>query len=108
MNGLDQPKSNHSRPVDRERMERVESLLKRYPGLSDDELHEVLLFVRKGPALEVGLLSGKEEIRPQLDRFRADHKRALSIGAPEIAVIAILVALLLAAVALLWDAGAGR
>ena len=108
MNAVNQPQSNRSRPVDRARMERVAALIARYPALTDDEIHEALLFLRKGPALDVGLLTGNDEIRPQLDRFRADHHRALSIGVREIAVIAVIVALFLAAVLLLWDWGAGK
>lgn len=100
--------SNHTRPLDTERMDRITALLRRYPGLTDDETSELLQFVRKGPALELGLLSGNEELKPQLDRFRADHARALSIGMREIAVIAVLVIVVVGLVILLWDAGGGR
>lgn len=101
-------RTTHTRPVDDQRMGRIEALLRRYPGLTDDEMGELLLFFRKGPALEVGLLTGNEELRPQLDRFRAENARALSIGARELAIIAVLIVIVLAVVALLWDAGGGR
>lgn len=108
MNAINQKTINHTRPLDLERMERVEALLRRYPDLADGERDELFAFVRGGPALEIGLLSGKDDLKPQLDRFRADHARALSIGAREIAVIAALVIVVVVAVILLWDAGGGR
>ena len=107
MDTLETSKTNHTRPAERDRIDRIEGLLRRYPALTDDELHEVLAFLRRGSVLEVGLLTGRDDIRSQLDRFRADHKRALSIGVRELAVIAIIVVALLAVAALLWDAGAG-
>lgn len=108
MNAINQTTSNHTRPLDNDRMERIETLLRRYPDLADGERDELLQFVRGGPALEIGLISGKDDLKPQLDRFRADHARALSIGVREIAVIAALVVVVVIAVILLWDAGGGR
>ena len=92
-------------PASRIRLERIESLLARYPGLTDPEIHEVLMFLKKGPALDVGLLSGIDAVKPQLDRFRADHARDLSIGLRELAIVGIVMLVLLAAVALLWNSG---
>ena len=92
--------------ADRAGVDRFESLLARYPGLTDPEIHEVLLFLRKGKVLELGLLSGNEAIKPQLERFRADHARDLSIGRQELIFAAIVLVIVLAAVALLWNAGA--
>lgn len=100
--------SRHASPVNEARMARIEALLRRYPGLTDDETQELLHFVRKGPALELGLLSGNDELKPQLDRVRADHAQAFAIGGREIAIIAALVAVILLAIVLLWDAGGGR
>ena len=92
-------------PVDRVRIERIEALLQRYPGLTDPEVHEVLLFLRKGQVLEVGILSSNELVKPQLDRFRADHARDLAIGKRELAIVGIGLLIVLAAVAMLWNAG---
>ena len=106
MNAIDHVTVGTSLPIDRARRERVEELLARYPGLTDPELHEVLLFLRKGKALEIGFLTSNEAIRPQLERFRADHARDLSLGKRELVVVGIVVLILLAAVVLLWNAGA--
>ncbi|MDQ8756828.1 hypothetical protein RCO27_11375 [Sphingosinicella sp. LHD-64] len=108
MNALNQTTTHHTRIVDEDQMARMEALLRRYPGLTDDETHALLQFVRNGPALELGLISGKDDLKPQLDRFRADHAKALSIGMREIAIIAALVIAVVVAVVLLWDAGGGR
>jgi hypothetical protein len=93
-------------PDDRSHRKRVEEMLARYTALTDPEIQEILLFLRKGKALEIGLLTGNEAIRPQLDRFRADHARDLAISGREFAVVGIVLLVLLAAVALLWNAGA--
>lgn len=100
--------NTHTRPVDHDRIARVSALLGRYPTLTDDEMGEVLSFIRKGPALELGLLGGDEALKPQLDRFRADHARSLSIGGKEIAVIVAIFVIVIVATILLWDSGGGR
>ena len=106
MNASEHAAPARAMPVDRPRIDRIEALLARYPGLTDPEIHEVLLFLRKGQVLEIGLLTSNETVKPQLDRFRADHARDLSIGKRELAVAGIVLLILLAAVALLWNAGA--
>jgi hypothetical protein len=105
MNAIEHSTPGRGQPMDRERMERVEQLLARYPGLTDPEIHEILLFLRKGKALEIGFLTSNEAIKPQLYRFRADHARDLTIGKRELAVVGLVMLILLAAVALLWNAG---
>ena len=105
MNAIEHDTIGHP-PDDRARRERVEELLARYPALTDPEIHEILLFLRKGKTLEVGFLTGNEAIKPQLDRFRADHARDLAISGRELAIVGlVLLVLLAAAVVLLWNAG---
>jgi hypothetical protein len=108
MNATEHSTQARGLPIERVRIERIEALLQRYPGLTDPELHEVLLFLRKGKVLEIGILSSNELIKPQLDRFRADHARDLSIGRRELVIVGIVMLILLAAVALLWNAGASH
>lgn len=108
MTAINETTPARSAPVDRARIERIETLLTRYPALTDGEIHEIILFLKKGTALDVGLLTSIEAIKPQLGRFRAEHARALSIGTRELAVVLIVMLVLLAAVALLWNAGAGH
>ena len=108
MNAINETTPARSAPVDRVRIERVEALLTRYPALTDGEIHEIILFLKEGPALDVGLLTGTDAIKPQLDRFRTEHARALSIGTRELAIVGIVMLVLLALVALLWNAGASH
>lgn len=60
-------------------------LLARYPDLSPQETGEVIAFLREGTHLEVGLLSSNQAIRPNLDAFMAEHKRALGLSVKETA-----------------------
>lgn len=106
MNAIEHEPVGSSLLLDRAQRERVEQLLSRYPGLTDPEVHEILSFLRKGKALEIGFLTSNDAIKPQLDRFRADHARDLSIGRKELAVAGIVLLIILAAVSLLWNAGA--
>lgn len=106
MNALNQT-TTHTRPVDDVRMARMEVLLRRYPGLTADELADLLRFVRKGPALEIGLLGSHEELKPILARLNDEHERTLSINLRELTIIALLVVAVVAAVILLWDSGTG-
>jgi len=99
--------SNHTRPVDRDRIERIEKLLQRYPALTDGEMHEILMFLKKGPALEIGLLTGNDGIRPALARFRTDHARSLEPSGREIAIILAIIAIVVAAATFLWNWGTG-
>jgi hypothetical protein len=108
MNAINETTPARSAPVDRARIERVEALLTRYPALTDGEIHEIILFLKRGTALDNGLLTSIDGIKPQLDRFRAEHARALSIGTRELAIVGIVMLILLAVVALLWNAGANH
>lgn len=105
---MDMTSSDERRLADRNMRERVEQLLERYPDLSLEETALILRFLKKGPFLETGLLSSNETIRPKLERFRADHRKQLSAGSRSLAIAALLVFLIIVAVVLLWDAGAGR
>ena len=105
MNAIEQSTPARGLPVDRTQLDRIEALLERYPALTDPEVHEVLLFLRKGKALEIGYLTSNEALKPQLDRFRADHARDLSSGTRGLGVVGIVLLVILAAVALLWNAG---
>lgn len=88
-----------------ERLQRVESLLRLYPDIEDAERGEILHYLRRGPILDRGLLTGMETVRPQLARFRADHRKALGLQPRDYAAIGLVIVLVVALCALLWDAG---
>jgi hypothetical protein len=97
-----------TRPVRTAALERVEELLRRYPDIAAEESGEILHFLKKGTALEIGLLSGNDDLRPALDAFRAAHARDLSLGMRELLIVAAIVVLTVVACALLWDWGVTR
>jgi hypothetical protein len=105
MNAIEHATPASGSEADRAQRQRVETLLSRYPSLTDPEIHEVLLFLRKGKALEIGFLSSNEALKPKLERFRADHARDLSLGKRELLIACAVMLAILAAVALLWNAG---
>lgn len=87
--------ANHD-PAERER---IAKLLQRYPKIGEDEVTEVISFLRKGPHLDVGMLTGDERLKPKLDAFMADHRRHFTLRAGEVAaVVAGIIGMLL----LLW------
>ena len=53
---------------------RVADLLGRYPDLTADEVREIIVFMKTGPNLDIGLLTSNVALRPKLDAFMAEHK----------------------------------
>ncbi|MDT9601055.1 hypothetical protein [Sphingosinicella rhizophila] len=87
------------------RLEQMKELLSRYPDIDDSEKDEIVHYLKKGPPLDAALLSTLERIKPQLARFREEHRRHFALGAKEYALVAVFVVALVALLALLWDAG---
>lgn len=96
---------NHGATADSEWFQRVRDLIGDYPDIDRSEAEDILHFLKKGPAIDNALLSSAEDIRPQLERFRADHCKELGPRLRTYAIMATLVALFVIAVILLWDAG---
>ena len=100
-----------SNPVERgldgeSRRAHVAALLRAYPEIDPEEVAEVALFLKKGPILEVGLLSTDDDVRTALERFRADHASKLGLSFKDYLVAAVIVAAFVATCVLLWDVGA--
>lgn len=83
----------------------MQDLLSRYPQIADAEKQEILRYLKKGPPLDTALLTTVEWIKPQLARFREDHRRHFAIGAKHYAAVALILAGLVTLLALLWDSG---
>lgn len=94
--------STYRLATDGERLRQIEQLLVRYPDIAAPERGEILHYLRKGPGLDTGLLTGIEEIKPKLDRFREDHRDQLGLGIREYAAVAVFLAVLAGLVILLW------
>ena len=82
---------------------RVENLLGRYPQLSLEEEAFVLRFLKRGPEDEIARLTANRDIKPQLDRFCADHAREFRVGPGKFLLALTIVAAVVAAVVLLWE-----
>lgn len=87
------------------RRARAENLLGRYPDIDAGEMRELLRFLKKGPPLEVALLTTDDQTSAKLRRFRDDHRGEFSLGPKEYSIVAIIVAGLVALLSLLWDSG---
>lgn len=94
--------------ADASRRGHVGDLLKRYPDVPAGEVAEILGFLKKGPPLEVALLTTDDRVRAKLGEFRKNHSAEFSLGPKEYLAVAVIVALLIAVLALLWDSGLGR
>ena len=91
--------------ADREDRKRVELLLDRYPEISLEEEALIIRFLKRGSALEVGLVTSNDAIRAELDRFREDHADQFRIGRAGIVAAVSIILGICALVWLLWDAG---
>lgn len=86
---------------------RVVTLLRDYPGSSLGEVQEILGFIKQGPMFERALLTANDEIRPQLERFRTDHAKALALQPRDYVFIVLVMAMLVFATYYFWDIAAG-
>ena len=84
--------------------ERVARLLSRYPGISEDDVREVVEFLRTGRHLDIGLLTADDELRPKLDAFMDEHKKQLRLTFAEVTAVAMLIAAFLFVCGLVWSA----
>jgi hypothetical protein len=68
--------------------EHIEDLLRRYP-CNEDETAEIAHFLTKGSHLDVGLVSGSDELKEVVDRFRKENSRYFRLKLHEIAAFLI-------------------
>ena len=104
---MDSISKKHGVAANSARLRHIESLLARYPELSSEEEAEVLHYLRKGPLLDLGLLTGMESIRHALARFREDHRRELGLQPRDFLAPAAILLFVLIVGALAWNAGTG-
>lgn len=83
--------------------EEVADLLYRYPHVSEEEAKLILGFLRKGRHLDIGILTGDEMLKPQLDRFMTDHKKQLGVGFFEGSAVITAIVGFLAICWLVWE-----
>jgi hypothetical protein len=83
----------------------IEELLAKYPNLNDEENSKILEFLTNAPGLETALLTCNEDIRSQLESFKADHRSELGFGPKEYLLLACILISIAITVYLSWDAG---
>ena len=83
---------------------RTAELLARYPDLGEEEIAEIVDFLRNGNNLEIGLLTANVGLRPQLDAFMAEHKKNLQLGFGEATAAVAGIAAFLGLCWLVWEA----
>jgi hypothetical protein len=66
--------------------ERIEGLLIRYPDVSEAETQEILIYLKKGPHLDVGILAAKEGIEEKVEALRKTKKEFFRLGYIETAL----------------------
>jgi len=86
-------------------LDRVETLLERYPEASEAEQHEIGQFLKRATPLEVGLLSGNALAWTKVEQYKSDHPHLFATSRRELAVWLGLAAFVAVAVFLLWDVG---
>ena len=104
---MDSISKTHRVAANPARLRRIESLLALYPELSREEEAEVLHYLRKGPLLDLGLLTGMESVRDQLARFREHHRRELGLQPRDFLAPGVILLFVLVVGALAWNAGIG-
>lgn len=86
----------------------IEELLERYPAITVPEEQEIVHFLRKGPIIDVGMVTSNEALQEKVARFRADHKADFSMRGRDLIIFAVLLVAFSLACWLLWDAGTTR
>ncbi len=69
----------------------IEALLGRYPETSAAETAEIIAFLATGNHLDVGLVSGSDEMKGKVARVRAEHRRHFRLKLHEIALFLLAV-----------------
>jgi hypothetical protein len=76
---------------DYQKRQHIEALLRRYPGTSEAETKEIITFLATGNHLDVGLVSGSDEFRQKVARFRSEHRGHFRLKVYEAALFLLLV-----------------
>ena len=82
------------------RVDQMTTLLRRYPALDEAEKTALLHFLKKGPQVEIGLVSAREGMAARIGQFRHDHRADFRLKPHEIAGFLALV--LVPLLALVW------
>lgn len=92
--------NRQKRALHEKRLVRFASLISRYPHVNDDEVAEIIRYLRNPPGFDIERLRSREDLRSSLADFTRDHRDAIkpAVGG-YMALALLLVALLTVAVA---------
>lgn len=82
------------------RVERMSSLLRRYPKIEEEERVQLLRFLTAGPQEEIVQVTHLQGLEPRFRAFRADHPREFPTGVR--AWLPMILFVLLAGVGVAW------
>lgn len=90
----DVPATTNAAPLggDKAKRQRIEELLRRYPGTSDAETAEIRHFLATGSHLDVGLVSGSDEFREKVSAFKKQHRQHFRLKAHEVLMFLVAIA----------------
>ncbi len=77
---------------DPEKRKRIETLLRRYPDINEAEVAEIGHFLATGRHLDVGLVTGIDELKEPVRHFKQEHGRFFRLRAQEIALFLLFTA----------------
>ena len=69
----------------------IEGLLRRHPKTSEAETKEIITFLATGNHLDVGLVSGNDEFRDKVARFRGEHSSHFRLKLHEVALFLLVI-----------------
>lgn len=75
-----------ARSGDYQKRQHIEGLLRRYPNISEAETQDIITFLGTGNHLDVGLVSGSDELKETVARFRKEHSRHFRLKLYEVAL----------------------
>ena len=62
---------------------RMEELLQRYPDISQEETQDLLKFLKSGPHVDVGLVTGEDSFRDKIRQIRTRYAAEFRLKAHE-------------------------
>jgi hypothetical protein len=84
--------------------ERIAKLLSHYPEVNDGDTAQIISFLKKGPHLDVGMLTGDESLKPKLQAFMSEHKQHFRLKISEVIAVTSGIVGALLILWLVWEA----
>lgn len=83
----------------------IESLLEKFPDITDQERLEILHFLSNAPAIDTALLTCNDAIRENLEAFKQENRKQLGVTWKNWVYLIVLLSLFTIAIYFLWGEG---